>query len=133
MARPYTLSQITAVPATDSTPNLLNGLQGEILPENAQVDIAMNAESVDITAQVTIGADNVYPTARVTLNAAAGVLPILPDDRIIRTFGNGGERIIIRGTNANAAPQELRVVVQITPIDDQVALQVMQQLGRIPA
>jgi len=133
MARPYTLSTIEDIPATNSVNNILNGLQGEILPENSQVDIALNGESVDVTAQVTIGADNVFPTGRVSLETTVGILPTLPDDRIIRTFGNGGERIILRGNNSNAAAQELRAVVQVTPIDDMVALQVMQQLGRIPA
>lgn len=120
MAGPYTITAIFDIPLTDRVDDLLTGRRGRVVPEASLVEIALNVEDVDVTLGVTIGAiDALAAGSRVTLQATVGVMPIFPDDAIIRTFANAGDEIIISAVNADAAAAaEVRAIVRVTPIDD---------------
>jgi len=120
MGLPYTITAINDIPLSDNVTNILQGLRGRTLSERSLVEIALNAEDVDVTVAITVGATEVMPAnSRITLQATVGVLPIFPDDIIASTFGKKGDEIIIAGVNADAAAAaELRAVVRVTPISD---------------
>lgn len=129
LASPYTMTAISDVPSSDSVKSLLAGERGRVLTEPALVQIAFNAEDVDITMGVTVGATEVLPAgSRVTLQATVGILPVLPDDVLVETFGNDGDEIVIGAANADAAAsREARVVVKVTAIEDVDLARVVRQ------
>lgn len=129
MADPYTLVAISDIPLSDRDNDLLDGQRGRTLNEPSLVEIALNGEDVDITMSVTIGAVDVLSAgSRVTLQATAGILPIFPDDVLVRTFGKAGDEIIIGGVNADAAAaREARTVVRVTAVEDVDLMKVVAQ------
>ncbi len=134
MGSPYTITAIEDIPSTDNVEDIFQGKRGRRLVEPALVEVALNAEDTDVTAGVTVGTTEILSAgSRVTLQATVGILPIFPDDVLIRTFGNVGDEIIVSGVNADAAvAAELRAVAQITAISD-VALRraVLQGVGAV--
>ena len=120
MGAPYTLTAISDVPLSDSDNDLLDGLRGRTLTEPSLVEIALNAEDVDVSFGVTVGPTEVLPSgSRATLQPTVGVLPIFPDDVLIQTFAGRGDEIIISARNADAAAAaEARAVVKVTAITD---------------
>lgn len=120
MAGPYTITAVNDIPLSDRIDDLLTGRRGRVVAEASLVEIALNVEDVDVTVGVTIGAiDALSAGSRVTLQATIGVMPIFPDDAIIRTFADAKDEIIISAVNADAAAaREVRAVVRVTPIDD---------------
>jgi uncharacterized Zn finger protein len=97
----------------------MNGIPQRVVREPSRVDIALTRESVDVTAQVTIGSEEVVRTGSpVNVNADVGTLPSFETDHVISTFADAGEEIAIIGGNANAAAQELRANVRIVALDD---------------
>lgn len=126
---PYTLTAIIAVPLSDRDDDLLDGKRGRTLTEPSLVEIALNAEDVDITMGATVGPTEVLPSgSRVTLQATVGVLPVFPDDVLVQTFGSVGDEIIIGAVNADAAAaREARVVVRVTAIEDVDLVRVLKQ------
>ncbi len=134
MASPYTITAISDIPLSDSVGDLFAEKRGRRLVEPALVEIALNAEDVDVTAGATVGATEVLSAgSRVTLQATVGILPVFPDDVLIQTFGNTGDEIIVSGVNADAvAAAELRAVAKITAVSD-VALRraILQGIGAV--
>jgi len=134
MAAPYTITAISDIPLSDSVGDLFAEKRGRRLTEPALVEIALNAEDVDVTAGATVGATEVLSAgSRVTLQATVGILPVFPDDILIQTFGGTGDEIIVSGVNADAAAAaELRAVAKITAISD-VALRraILQGVGAV--
>jgi len=132
MGDPYTIVAIEDIPLSDSVEDLFAGKRGRRLVEPALVEIALNAEDVDVTAGATLGSTEVLSAgSRVTLQATVGILPIQPDDILVQSFGGTGDEIIVSGVNADAAAAaELRAVAKITAISD-VALRraVLQGVG----
>ena len=120
MAEPYTLTAISDVPLSESDNDLLDGQRGRTLTEPSLVEIYLNAEDVDITMGVTIGAVDVLSAgSRVTLEALVGRLPSIQDDRLVSTFGLAGNEIIISARNADAAAaNEARAIVKVTAVED---------------
>lgn len=120
MADPYTLTAISDVPLSEADNDLLDGQRGRTLTEPSLVEIALNAEDVDVTMSVTIGATDVLSAgSRVTLQATVGVLPSLRDDVLVRSFGLSGNEIIIGARNADAAAaREARAIVRVTAVED---------------
>lgn len=128
MAEPYTLTAISDVPLSESDNDLLDGQRGRTLTEPSLVEIALNAEDVDVTMSVTIGAVDVLSAgSRVTLQATVGVLPSLRDDVLVRSFGLAGNEIIIGARNADAAAaREARAIVRVTAVEDVDLMRVVQ-------
>jgi len=120
MARPYSMTVINDIPFGETVQNVLAGLRGRTLQARAMIEIFMNAEDVDVSVGVTVGATEALPAgSRVTLNATVGDMPSTRDDRVIRTFGNKGDEIVVQGVNGDAAAAaELRLIVWVTEIDD---------------
>ncbi len=133
MGNPYTMVAISDVPLSGADNDLLDGLRGRTLVEPSLVEIALNTEDVDVTFGVTIGATEALPSlSRATLQATVGVLPVFPDDVLIRTFGDVGDQIIISAANADAiAPMEARAVVRVTAVEDVDLVKVVQQSAGI--
>jgi len=131
MAVPVAFTVINDIPLSKSVVDIALGFPGAILAEDSLVIIALNGETVDIRAQVSVGGNQVLPESSVTVQATVGVLPITPDDVIIATFGKKGNAITIRGTNLDAAAaRELRAKVQTFPTSDIMLLsQALRTLG----
>ena len=127
MASPYTISTINDVAAT-STENLLGNLKGRVLSAPSRVQIALNTEAVTQRVSVLIGGENVLDSARVTLQATVGVMPVLPDDNIINTLGDQGDEIIINATNSTAGALETRAIVRVTELDDAAVLRALAEI-----
>jgi len=129
MAGPYTITAINDIPLSDNIDDLLTGKRGRVVAEPSLVEIALNVEDVDVTVGVLIGStDALSAGSRVTLQATAGVMPIFPDDAIIRTFANAKDEIIISAVNADAAAaREVRAVIRVTPIDDVMLMNAVKQ------
>ncbi len=117
MARPYTIATLNDVPAA-TTENLLTGLKGRVLSAPSRVQIAFNSELSTDRISVLIGSDSVLDNARVTTVAGGGIMPTLPDDNIVTTFGDTGDEMIINGFNSAGAASEIRAIVRVTEIDD---------------
>lgn len=124
MARPKTLSIIEDLAIGAAGVDILREQADAQVKEPTVVVVYGNREGVDVTAQIKAGSDEVMPLGPTPINATVGDGPILPDDRLVLTLLMPGERIQVLGTNANAAAQELRVVVQLFALSD---------IARIPA
>ena len=120
MAEPYTLTAISDVPLSESDNDLFDGQRGRTLTEPSLVEIALNAEDVDVTMSVTLGAVDVLSAgSRVTLQATTGVMPSLRDDVLVRTFGLASNEIIVGARNADAAAaREARAIARVTAVED---------------
>jgi len=131
MAVPVAFTVVNDIPLSESVVDVAANIPGAILQEDSLVLIALNGETGDIRAQVSIGGNQVLPDSRVTVNATAGALPITPDDQIIASFGKKGNAITIRGTNLDAAAaREIRATVKTFPTTDIMLLaQALRTLG----
>jgi len=131
MARPLSLTVVFDIPLSEVEPNIIKNIPGETLSEDSLVLIALNGETTDVQAQVSIGGSQILPQSNVTIQATNGILPITPDDNIVASFGKAGETITIRGTNLDAAaPRELRAKILIFPSSDIMLLsQALRGLG----
>jgi len=128
MGRPVSFTVVEDIPLSDTIVDIAANIPGSDISEPSLVLIALNGESTDIRAQISIGTAQVLPESRVTVQATVGVLPVTPDDIIIATLGNQGESITIKGTNLDAAAaRELRAKVQIFPMDDINAIMLLMQ------
>lgn len=122
----FTVVRDLALSSTDV--DIAANIPGSDIKEPSLVLIALNGETPDIRAQVSIGAAQVLPESRVTVQATVGVLPITPDDVLVATLGNGGDSITIKGTNLDAAAsREIRAKVMVFPMSDIAALQLLMQ------
>jgi len=95
--------------------------------------IALNGETTDVTAGVNIGGEQaLIDGSGVTIQAAVGVLPILPDDQLVVTFGGIGNQVTVSGANADAAAaRELRSIARIFEVDDFITARVMEELRSV--
>jgi len=136
MARsPYTLTAINDIPLSGTVNNVFAGEQGRTLPQNSMCLFALNGETVDITAGINLGGEQVLQSgSRVSLQATVGELPIIPDDQLVVTFADNGQEIIVSGANADAvAARELRVIVRVFAVDDFMLAKMMEELRGVGA
>ncbi len=131
MAIPVAFTAVNDIPLSSTVEDIVANVPGAVLQEDSLVIIALNGETTDIRAQLSVGGNQVLPRSRVTVQATSGVLPITPDDVIVATFGKKGEQITISGTNLDAAAaRELRAKVQTFPTSDIMLLaQALRTLG----
>jgi len=128
MSGPYTVANITDV-ALSSTASLLAAEAGRTLAEPSRVKIYANRETVDVTMTITVGPDQVASDLPPAIQATIGAIPIVPDNLIVDTFGDSGDEIVIRARNSDAAAaREARVLVLVTPIDDDALQQAMARV-----
>jgi len=129
MASPYTMNAVNDLPIAGSA-SLLDGQSGRVLAEASRVRIYLNRESVDVTFSILVGKENVLEAGGgAAINTVAGDLPSTRDDLMVDTFGNPGDEILIKGANVNAALQEGRAIVMVTPIDDVTLQNAMNAAG----
>jgi len=136
MARvPYTLTAISDIALSSSVQNIFSDQQGRTLPQASMVLVALNGETVDVSAGVNIGGEQTLEAgSRVTLQATVGELPIIPDDQLVVSFGQSGQEMIVSGRNADAAAaRELRAIIRVFPTDDFVLARVMEELRAVGA
>jgi len=125
MGIPYTMNAVIDVPIAGAS-SLLDGQSGRVLAEASRVRIFLNRESTDITYSVLIGKENVLEAGGgAVINTVDGDLPSTRDDLMIDTFGGAGDEVLIRAANVNAALQEARAIVMVTPVDDVVLQKAM--------
>jgi len=128
MPPPVSFTVVRDIPLSDTVVDIAANIPGADLSEPSLVLISINGETVDIRAQVSIGATQVLPESRVTVQATVGVLPVTPDDILVASFGKGGDSITIKGTNLDAAAaREIRAKVQVFPMSDILSLQLLLQ------
>lgn len=125
MSSPQTITNITNV-GIGATASLLAAEAGRTLTEPSRVRIYANQKNINVTFTITIGAQQVASAAVSAIQAAAGVMPIVPDNLLVESFGDVGDEIVVRAQNTDAAPSEARVMVQITAIDDLALLRAME-------
>lgn len=126
----YTITSVFDVPAQGSEPNIILGRRGQKLDEPSRVLIYLTRESVDVQAAVNIGGTEVLSQGPVNINTVNDTLPSTQDDKLIETFAQQGDDIIVSATNANVATQQLRVIVQVMPIDEAVVGSALLIQGR---
>ncbi len=115
----YSISKLEAVPLTGRIDNLVEGLQGITLRQASRVRVWLSREDVDVLAGINIGGVQVLQAGSpVPLNTTAGEMPKIQDDLMAEVFAAANDLIIISGTNENAAAKELRVLIQVLPLDD---------------
>ncbi len=125
MASPYTVSSIVDVPLS-STRSILADERGRTLPEASRVQIFANRETAAILYNVTVGGESVVQDGVSAIDAVIGDTPSIRDDKIADTFGEAGDEIVIRAANSDAAnAREARVVVFVTPVDDDILQRAM--------
>lgn len=131
MAVPVALTAVEDIALSSSVQDILADIPGAQLAEESLVIIALNGETADVFAQISIGGNQILPESRVTVQATAGILPITPDDVIVASFGKAGNTITIRGSNQDAAAaRELRAKLQIFPTADiELLSQALRGLG----
>jgi len=131
MGRPVAFTVVNDIPLSSTVVDIATAIPGADISEPSLVLIALNGETVDIRAQVSIGGAQVLPESRVTVQATIGVLPLTPDDVLVSTLGDAGESITIKGTNLDAAAaREIRAKVLVFPMDDINALMLLMQQMR---
>jgi len=129
MASPYTMVAVSDLPIAGSA-SMLEGQSGRTLQEASRIRIYLNRESVDVTFSILVGKENVLESgAGAAINATDGDLPSTRDDLLVDTFGLPGDEILIKGSNVNAALQEGRAIVMVTPVDDVVLQNAMAAVG----
>lgn len=99
------------------------------LKEASVVQIFLNRESVDVTAQIKVGDVEVMPLGPSAINATVGDVPLFPDDLMVNTIGKAGDHIQVLGTNVNAAAQEIGVIVKIVALVDAIKMPSLVALG----
>jgi len=115
----YSIAAVNDVPLGGSIDNIFKNLPGVKLRSMSLVQIFLTRESVDVLVGVTIGGSQVLPSgSAVSINTVDGSLPSTQDDEVLSVIAQGGDEIIVSGTNSNVAAQQLRGLAFITPIDD---------------
>jgi len=117
MASPYTIAPLVDV-GIGATTNIMDGETGRTLVAPAQIQIALNRENVNVLYNVFIGSERVLVNGRTAVQAALGVMPILPDDNLITSFGQAGDEIVINAQNNDAVASEARAIVRVPEVDD---------------
>lgn len=131
MGRPVAFTVIRDIALSSTVVDIAANIPGADISEPSLILIALNGETVDIRAQVSIGTAQVLPESSVTVQATVGVLPVTPDDILVVTLGNAGESITIKGTNLDAAAaREIRAKVEIFPMSDIAGLMLLAQKMR---
>jgi len=126
------LAVVATLAAGEKNPNIIVGRPGETLPSAAAVvAIFLSRSDPLVTFVVTIGGANVYPDpGPANINTTLGVLPSTQDDEVITVVSVGGDKIVIAASNTDAGPQEARVLIKITPVDDQLLIQAARGRGK---
>lgn len=128
MPPPVSFTVVRDLALSSTVVDIAANIPGADVKEPSLVLIALNGETADIRAQVSLGAAQVLPESRVTVQATIGVLPITPDDILVASLANGGDAITIKGTNLDAAAaREIRAKVMVFPMSDIMALQLLLQ------
>lgn len=116
VARGQSITGISDIPATGEIDNVIKNKPGVTLTRRSALQIFLTREGADVLATVTVGGSIVFPQGPVNISTVVGSLPSTQDDLIIEVVAQKGDEIIVAGTNANAAAQELRALVKIMPI-----------------
>lgn len=112
----YTIAAIFDILQANNVANVLADRQGRILKRRSKVFIYLTRETVEVLTAVTVGGTEVFSSGPVNISTVIGSLPSTEDDLLIQVVAQGGDEIVIAGTNsAAAASRELRALVQVMP------------------
>jgi len=112
----YSLGAISDIPLAGVIDNVVKNLTGQQLKRPSRVLIFLTREGVDVLVSITVGGTQVYASGPCNISTVIGSMPSTENDLVVDCLAQGGDEIIIAGTNANAAAQELRALVQVMPI-----------------
>lgn len=126
MAAPIVLIDRVSVAANAET-NIVEGRKGTTLTGPSQITFYLNRAAVGITFTGFVGSQGIFERAGAAVDATAGQTPSFQDDRVVTTFGNQGDLIVLNAANSTAGALEAGFIVQITEIDDAVLQSAMEQ------
>jgi len=119
MSNPYQIAVVNDLPIGGTVESLLLGRPGFTLNEPSRVRVYATRESVDVLLGLIIGQAIVMPNGSPTnISTVAGSLPSIQDDLWAEGFGVAGDDLILQATNANAALQEVRILVKVVAVGD---------------
>jgi len=125
MAPPQTLSVILDLAIGASNIDLLDGQAQALVDEDSVCSVYASRESVDVTFQIKTGDIEAMPLGPCAVNATVGNSPSTRDNLIWRGTIREGQRLQVRGTNVNAAAQELKIIAQIVPMRVAIAMPII--------
>ena len=119
MVRPINIPVVNDLTAGAVRTNILAGIPQRVVAEDSKVDVALSRESADVTLELQAGNEILIPGGSpCNIVATVGSLPRFDQDGVGSFLVAGGEELALFGSNANAAAQELRAQIRITPLDD---------------
>jgi len=128
MAVPIVLIDRVSVTAGKEE-NIVLGRKGTTLTANSMIAVFLNRESVDVTFTMFVGAEAIMEVAGAPIQTVAGSTPSFQDDKVITTFGQQGQLIVLNARNANVAAQEAGFILQITELDDAILQKAAEELA----
>jgi len=126
MGVPIVLVDRVAVAANTET-NIIPSRKGTTLTARSMVTWYLNRQAVGLTFSGFVGSESIFERAGAPVDATLGQTPSFQDDRVISTFGNGGDLIILNANNTTGAPLEAGFIIQIAEVDDAFLAQAMEQ------
>ena len=109
---PVVRDRRVALAAGAVVPNIMTGSEFERLPTPARIRVAMAADQVDVTADVSFGNVIQGTAISVPLEPAVGVGPRLPEELLIDDMADQNDLILVRLRNGIAVA-EVRTLVRI--------------------
>jgi len=124
MAGRYSIIVVRDIPLDTIQRNIAADEPGIFLKEPAVIRIYATRETTDVTIGVTIGQDVALPVGSpANISTVIGSLPSRQNDLLVKTGGEVGDTILIQGQNVDgAAARELRVLIDVTPVEDEALL-----------
>ena len=101
--------------AASSTATPLVGQQYEMLPFDANVEFAIQADATGVLATVYSGSDLLYQEGPVQLGTI-NVQPKYPDDFYLQDVAAATERLSVLLRDTSGAARVVQTVVRITPL-----------------
>lgn len=93
--------------------NIMTGSEFERLPAPARIRVAMAADAVDVTADVSFGNVIIGTAISAPLEPAAGVGPRLPEELLVDDMADTNDLILVRLRTGVAVASEVRTLVRI--------------------
>jgi len=109
---------VTTLAIGATVENLLSGLSFEFPEANVNVVIAATMPTGDdVDIQVQFGSELVMERSAVSVEAAAGRGPIIPDNVVLSTPSIAGRRLAVTAFNNDAvATSDITVFIETTPL-----------------
>lgn len=107
------IQRTVTVTAGTVNENLLAGSAFEFIRGRSVVQMAINSSDPDTFVTIQVGPRVI---AEEFIPAQGTTYPVIPDDFYYAAGAVGGDRLVVRARNADAADQTFRIIVQITEV-----------------